>query len=936
VPDLQPVDAGHGLTAGTAGQRLTGLRRRVTRPPLCQDHLARPRLYRILDEAVGGGLSLVVAPAGFGKSTMLSGWATTASRPVAWLTLSREDNDIIGFVRALTVAVRTVAPAFDSQLQIMVQVADRLDPEALAAEIVRDLADLPHDVTLVIDEYEVIDDPAVHALVAAALRMISSNVRVVVASRTTPPLRVARLRTLGRVVDVGPDELRFRPDEVRAFFADATDVELPATTIQELSDRLEGWPSCLRLAAQMLSGDADPVRLVERFRRRPLHRIEEYLFEEILALQPAPVQDFLLRTAIVDEVCADLCDALLQEDTAMVGSASILGYLQQQLRLIDRVDETGDWFRYPSVFRDALRRRLRYQIPSRSIVELRRRASEWLATHNLVASAMEQALAAGDAVRAAELLEQNVARLLAQGDYLALQRQLRMIPAELANTRPRLLLARAWTLSFVSRYDAIRPVLEQVEALLKGNDGDLAPAVDAMRAEVALLRALVAMIDGDGQRLLALGRPAYDRLPRELEYARGLAAAWIGVGHHFVGEPEAATRFLDGVYRESAGGGRFAEFAVHWARAWIALMSARPELAHQEATLLAAAAVDRVPLMYAWARYFLGLACYELNRLTEAREHFLAVDLHRDVSHRLLLRNSLIGLALIDHALGDLTGAFATVQAMRDVPDFAQNERNIAVIDIVESLLACEAGDLDTARTQLSSRGAHMLRVSLETLSLSPSRTRARLLLALGDADEAALALDTLEAAARSVNDQSQLIGLQAVRALQHQASGDPGTALQLARSAVASAERGGLVRTFVDLGQPMRGLLVELDRQAISSSEYLIRLIEAFPTAAGLAVQATPSRCGTRIGPELTESLTWREAEILRLLESRLSNKEIAATLLISTETVKKHISNIFQKLRVDGRREAVARAYALGILPISIPDLGAGQESRPNVSTG
>lgn len=238
MPDVQTGGAGHALTAAALGQSWAAISRRVTTPPLCQGHLSRPRLYRRLDDVGGGGLALVVAPAGFGKTTTLVGWATTLGTPVAWLTLSREDNDIHGFVRALAVAVRTVAPDLDGDLQSLLQLAERPAPDALAAAIVRDLGDLAHDLILVLDEYEVIDHPGVHTLVTASLRMITSNIRIVVASRTTPPLHVARLRTLDRVVDIGPDDLRFHQDEAQAFFTLATDVALPATTIQALSDHL--------------------------------------------------------------------------------------------------------------------------------------------------------------------------------------------------------------------------------------------------------------------------------------------------------------------------------------------------------------------------------------------------------------------------------------------------------------------------------------------------------------------------------------------------------------------------------------------------------------------------------------------------------------------------------------------------------------------------
>jgi LuxR family transcriptional regulator, maltose regulon positive regulatory protein len=339
--------------------------------------------------------------------------------------------------------------------------------------------------------------------------------------------------------------------------------------------------------------------------------------------------------------------------------------------------------------------------------------------------------------------------------------------------------------------------------------------------------------------------------------------------------------------------------------------------------MLAASPEDRL-LTRTWAHFMHGVASYELDRLEEATEHFLAVDRLRHAAHRLVLRNSLLGLARIEQIRGDADAARTTLDALEALLDVAHHGRNLSVARVFAARLAFECDDAEAAALALRGVSSTPPPAMQETFSGSSILTRARLLIAMGNESnltEASQILDDLEIAAESINESVQRIGVQAVRGLLHQARGDVEAALRCARRAVADAATGGLIRTFVDLGPPMRSLLAELTRRSSAPDLYVAQLIAAFPTASGPFEPATPSRRGTQIGPGLVESLTPRESAILRLLDVRLSNKEIAGSLQISAETVNGHTSTIYQKLLVGSRREAVARAHAQGLLSADLP---------------
>lgn len=922
------------------------LSRRVLLRPLCPYYLGRPRLIELLNRGSDGRFTLIVAPAGFGKTTMLNAWRRATSVPVAWLPLTAGDGHLRAFIHALTTAVQSVSPSFGDGVLGLLLTEHPPPIEFIALAISRELADLGHELILVLDGYEAISDPSAQQLVGALLEQLPTTVRVVVASRTTPPFPLARLRVRGHLTEIGPDELRFRPDEATALLAQLADGDLPTPAVKALNDRLEGWPSLLSLVALRIeqatagdalvraaSGSAESAGMEAAIRRQTDRDIEAFMIEEILEAQPLEVQQLLLRTSIVDALSVELCDALLGCVASMASAPAMLDRLERQHLLIESVDEPGTWYRYPDVLRDALRRRLTYEVTPLELLALRRRACEWFAARGMVDEAIEQAVACGHMERAAELVEGSVADLLTTRDFRVLDRRLGKLTPEIVARRPRLILARAWLLNFLTRFEAIPAVLADFDRALELNDqGHGQAELERLRAESATIRALVALIAGDGEQVMTMARQAQDTLHGASGYLSTVAAAYFGIGLYLDGQSDAALVALKRVCREAPQSIGLDCAMGNWALAWISLMAGRPRDALQWASHLVQAAGEDNTVASAWGFYLQGLAYYELNRLSEARAALVEADGRRNVAHRLSVRNTLLGLAMVEQADGNLVATSDTLRVLRELPDIANNPTHVATIKVFEARLAHATGNPEAVREILAGVGNEPLPVTIESIAGSPTLTLARMYIALGgeeDLAEAARLLDMLDVAAASVNDQLQPIGVLASRALLCQARGEASGAIEFLEQAIALAAPHGLVRSFVDLGPPMQRLIAELDRRATSFQTYLAQLLAAFPSADGQPGQLTPLGPGPRLRPELSEPLTWRETEVLRLLDARLSNQEIAAILVISADTVKKHTINIYQKLQVSGRRAAVARSYALGILPAGTP--AVTPEPRP-----
>ena len=470
----------------------------------------RPRLLTRLAQGIGRGLTVVCTPAGFGKTTLLGDWARRSRRPVAWLSLDVGDNDPARFWRYVAAALERVRPGVAELAAPLLRGPQPPPLEAVAAAVINELTSLPTGgITLVVDDYHLIETPAVHASVGFLVERLPPGLRLVLAGRADPPLPLARLRARGQLAELRADDLRFSLAETAAFLREATGLDLPVASVASLQGRTEGWAAGVQLAALSLRGRTDPAGFVASFAGS--HRyVLDYLTEEVLARQPEPLVGFLLETSILERLSGPLCDAV----TGRTDSQQLLEQTERANLFLVPLDEVRGWWRYHHLFADLLRARLQQQ-PER-VAELHRAAAAWHEAHGFADEAVSHTLAAGEIGWAARLVERHVEGLLRRSEGATLGRWLAALPAESVGSRARLCLAQAVAAVVVGQLEAVEPLLEAAEhALATTGEEPHQPSVGRalsvlanVPASIAFLRAELARFRGDAERAVAFDRQA--------------------------------------------------------------------------------------------------------------------------------------------------------------------------------------------------------------------------------------------------------------------------------------------------------------------------------------------------------------------------------------------------------------------------------------------
>ncbi len=917
--------------------------------------MTRPRLIGRLDEGIGGKLTLVCAPAGFGKSTLLGDWILRCGLPVGWISLDNDDNDPARFLAYLAAALQTAAPDIGARSLLD---SPRPPTRALLTDLVNEAATVPNDFALVLDDYHLIEDEAVHAALAFLLEHLPPQMRLVVASRAEPPLPLARMLARGHLTRLTAKDLRFTPEETASFLNEAMGLDLPAEAITALEERTEGWIAGLQLAALSMRGRKDVSGFVAAFAGTNRH-IFDYLAEEVLDRQTKDTREFLLRTSILDRLSGPLCDAVTERDDGQ----AMLEQLERMNLLMVPLDEWRRWYRYHHLFSDFLRERLRRENPE-MVSELHGRASTWLEENGTASEAIAHALASGDFERAGIMIEVLSDTMYGHGEYPAIDRLMEALPAEVIRSRPLLYLAYVITTFMVGdRWNEAEAPLRDLEQKLGiGGEGDFEEPEDGNLArvagDIATMRANIAYEGrGDLPVAIALNRRALELLADD-EYApaRGTAACNLAECLLDIGDLPAARIAID----ESIEVGRVADHLaeVGWSMLHLGrLQTIQGHLSEGMQTyerilrLTTGQGEPGLLLDIGTAHVRIGELLFEWDDLEAATCHLLEgieyvlewaslgdatsrllddVTMHDrlgtldevdpDAAHGVV--PGYIALARVKQAQGDTDGAF---EALRNVEIVARNSHISPLLkgraknwgEAWQARIHLANGELRTPARwakdrELSASDDPDYSAELEYITL------ARLLLAQGEFEEAETLLGRLLVAAEAGGMGRTVIGVLVLRALVLQARQDEAGALATLQRALTLAEPEGYIRTFADEGEPMADLLLPLlkawrhERPADVPLAYVGRLLEALD-----AEVAAPPGTDIRDAAGLTlDPITGRELEVLRLLDSDLSNREIAARLFVSIDTVKSHTKHLYAKLGVRNRHRAVTRAKDLKLL--------------------
>jgi len=892
-------------------------------PPPRPNVVLRPRLIDRLDAGLRQGrgfgrkLTLISAPAGFGKTTLVSEWlagrikSEDSPHPssfrlhpsrVAWLALDEGDSDPARFLTYLIAALQTVYPGIGAGMSAALQSLQAPSPEAVLTALLNEIVALPDACILVLDDYHAIGarsgegttaaGTSTDAAVAFLLEHLPPSLHLVIATREDPRLPLARLRSRGQLTELRAADLRFTPAEAAAFLNQVMGLALSTDEIAALETRTEGWIAGLQLAALSMQGAEDSAGFIQSFTGS--HRfVLDYLVEEVLGRQTAGVQAFLLRTAILDRMCGPLCDAVL--GSAPSGQAT-LEYLERANLFSVPLDSERHWYRYHQLFRDLLRQRLGQSLAPDEIAGYHIRASQWCEEHGLGLEAFRHAAAVNDIERAERLMESPAIPRQSRVALKTVVEWLVALPKSVLDDRPLLWVRSATMALMTGQTTGVEERLQAAEEALQQAPLD-AQARDLI-GQIAAARATLAVTRYQSETIISQAQRALEYLPDGNPTFRFTANWALSIAYQFQGDRTAAGRAAaEALAASQASGSTFSR---------ILALTHLGRLQELENQLLQAAEAYRRVLQIAGdqlgpntndAWLGLGRIYYEWNDLQGAEHHAQRSMQQAHLFDRTLDRFILseVLLARVKLARGEVAAAAAmlaeTEQTVRR-ENYAQRVPEVAAAQV---LVLLRQGDV-AAAARLAE--AHNLPLS-----------QARVLLAQGQPAAALAALEPAREQADARNWQDERLRVLVLEALAHQARGDAERAARVLGEALALAEPGGFIRLFVDEGPPMAELLVRMKDEGGRMKEYVRELLAAF----GHRADPHPS---SFILPPLVESLSPRELEILRLIDQGLSNREIGARLFLALDTVKGHNRRIFDKLQVQRRTEAIARARELGLL--------------------
>jgi LuxR family maltose regulon positive regulatory protein len=899
----------------------TGLRARL---------VSRPHLVERLDEGFRRGckLTLVSAPAGYGKTTLLSEWVANCEWPVAWVSLDEGDNDPVRFWTYFVAALQTVRADIGEVALVTFQSPQPPPIESILTAVLNQIAEVPNPFALVLDEYHTIRVQPIHGALAFLIEHLPPQMHLVIATRADPPLPIARLRGRGQLTELYQSDLRFTSEEATKLLNEIMRLSLSAADVAALEERTEGWIAGLQMAAISMQGRDDPTAFIRAFTGS--HRyILDYLGEEVLQQQTASARGFLLQTCILDRLTGSLCDAVvgigeladLQTDKPPIrsfadgpdelrtGSHAMLEDLERSHLFIVPLDDERRWYRYHNLFADLLRQRLQQTQPDQLPI-LHLRASAWYEENGLAAEAVGHALAAKDLDRVEQLVAERALTMIYHGELATLTGWLEALPTKTVRSRPWLCVAYAWVLVYAGQPGRIEPVLQDAEEALE--DYDEPVGRQRIAGHIATIRARTLTQKREFSRAAALTREALEHLPEEDLMVRSLTTGLAGVALRMSGDLVAAVQATT----EAIALARAADansIAVDCLCDLVRLQRTRGQLRKAATTCHDALRLAGGPIgPRGWSSPIIGQAsgCLSLilrewndleAALYYARDGLKVCRRWGQISYLSLAYRA---VAKTLQAIGDASGALDAIQQARQVATDLPSPI-IALVTAWEMQMRLAQGDT-AAAWRWAQKSGLSVDDELEFHRYEEYHTLALALIAQGELGEALVLLARLLEMAEAASAVGLAIEVLVLQAIALQAKGQVDQALTTLKRALSLAEPEGYVRTFVDEGEPMARLLRRALSQGIAPN-YVARLLAAFDRA----VEPTLT-----VAQPLVEPLSERELEVLRLIVVGLSNPEIARELVIAVSTVKSHVNHIYGKLGVESRTRAVARAQELNLL--------------------
>jgi len=888
-------------------------------PPLRPKLVSRPRLLERLKTGLQLKLTLVAAPAGYGKTTLLSEGIGSSQIPVAWLSLDKDDNDLTRFWLYVISALQTVNADIGKSAMGLLQSPQAAPIESVITTIINEISEIDKDFAFVLDDYHMIEAQSVHDSLHFFLNHLPLQVHLVIASRSDPPMPLAYLRAQNQLMELRATDLRFIPEETTSFLNDVMSLGLHVEDVASLESLTEGWIASLQLAALSMQGRKDISTFIAEFSGSSRY-IMDYLIEEVLHRQETDTQSFLLETAILDRFTASLCDAV----TGRNDSQAKLAHLEATNLFLMPLDDERRWYRYHHLFGDLLLNQL-LQSQQGRMAELHLKASQWFEQEGLTEEAISHALAAKDFERAANLIEAVALAMVTRSHCPTVLSWLEKLPSTLITNRPWLCFCGALANQLAGHPDAVEPLLQSAESAMskveKNQPTKSFPDHARIRGYVITIRITRSLFEGDTQSAVELCHEALKYLPEDDQIARSSVLGNLGLTYLTIGDLPTASRYLEEASNLGQAGGHLyvALFAmsyladIHRVQGHLYLAADK----FREVIRLGSRWGGAEPLPVTGNAYVgLSQILYEWNDINGAIHQ---ASIGTKLAERGgIIRTLVIGYLLLawqSQAWGNTKAMTEALQQAEEIPAKSISAYTLVHSTAWKARLSLAQGDLNAANRWAASQESKLnLQDTPDFLSELPYLILVRLRIAQDQVDEIPCLLEHLLQRAEAEKRIGSVIEILTLQSIAFQAQDKVDQALAALERALYLAEPEGYMRTFIDEGEPMVTLL-RLAASRDIAKKYVKKLLASFQRSTP-SVEFKPkvlSADGTVASSSLVEPLSERELEVLRLIVDGMSNREIAEKLVIGEGTVKTHINNIYSKLDVKSRTQAIAQARYL-----------------------
>ncbi|MDX2443142.1 MAG: response regulator [Bacteroidales bacterium] len=910
---------------GNENKRTHVLYTKLHRPPLTDEHIYRYRLIEKLNYNLMKPLSLVCAPAGYGKSMLLSSWLEKSKCPNVWISLSEDDNELWTFLNLLIAGINKIFPESMKNTGDLLKASELPPIKVLSHSLINDIDQIKKDFVIVLDDYHLILEKSVHEIINELLKFPPKHLHLSILTRRDPPLNINVLRVHGQMLEIRMNSLSFNKDEVISLFQKLRGIKIDNLLAETLETKTEGWIAGLKLASLIIENLENTDEVFEKFGDN-VHSLSEFMVEELIANQVPEMQDLLIKTSIFKRFCAELIDSIFSSEASgnmkFTSGGSFIQWLAKSELFVIPLDRQRKWFRYHHLFQELLNSRLKKKIDAKSISRLHENSAKWFNSQDLVEETIHHMLMANNPKGAAEIIESHRLNQLNSDNWFYLARWLNQLPKEISKDRPGLLMLKAWICYERSQVDELVAIVQKLEELLKENTSN-----EILLGELYFFKGYFQYFQDDDLKSLEYLEKALQIINGRFGVIQGEVELMLGLARLKQGKKELAVQSLNQSLANVSPSEPLYIIRLLGGLAFLHMVSGDISGVERDVARLKKYALESGKLhSLSWANYLLAWVDFQRFEMTAALIGFNWVNENKHIGHNRVTTDALAGLVIANQILGRSEEATTAMTILKDFANHANDPECLIVANSCQAQLALMKADMPSALKWARSFNSKPDISGLWLWLEAPLITKARILIAEGS-DISLLEATELLTEMKNITYSAKLsthqIDISLLQALILNKQGKTEEAIKVVEEDLELAFQHNWVRPFLMAGNEMYGLLLKIERAQNPSAVFIEQLIETFRQNSANMREEHATDLLENQEEELKEKikdvnvlLSFRELDVLASLAQGLRNKEIGEQLFITEYTVKKHLSNIYGKFNVKNRVNLLKKAKDQGLI--------------------